>query len=669
MHDNSQALLLDDLPVAALVVSGGTVTHWNEHALEALGVTAGSQIAGLAPADLFDPEDRDTMSMVLAAGEIATLNLRRRAGAGWRTIELAVSPLGDDGRGGQDGVGGRRDGNKVLRGDVLVVLRDVTDAVRTALALDRLADGTCTITAEALVDWASPDGARLLEADKVTTQVLLERLHPEDLPVVLDAVARSRAEPGHRQCFRLRWRQASDGDDWVDEDIIVYGGGDHPDLRGTFIQRRRPEATDTVPGEKRELAGLQSLAEVAPVGIVVAGPSGRTLYCNLLAEQALGPLAAVLGETEWIDAARPEHRAALRRVVQGALNDGTTGSAVAAFDQPDGSARWLRVNAAPRSTEEGIGSGWIATLEDVSETIEARAQADRLAHLLDAGSDFVIITRPDGQIIYVNNAARHQLGLATADEGCASTLRDALDDASKQRFDRETLPEMLSTGTWSGEMTLLLGGSNEVPVSMLGLTRHSEDGEIETIAFTARDIVAIKAAEARMRYLASHDALTGLPNRMLLADRLEQSLRRHRRHGSGVALMFCDLDGFKAVNDECGHETGDALLAQVARRMRDAMRETDTVARLGGDEFVVICEGWIAETDLERIARRLVDTVSEPMSIGPHQLAVGVSIGVAVAAAGCDSYDALMALADVAMYRAKELGRGRFELASTTLPG
>jgi len=218
-------------------------------------------------------------------------------------------------------------------------------------------------------------------------------------------------------------------------------------------------------------------------------------------------------------------------------------------------------------------------------------------------------------------------------------------------------------------MTLRLADERELPVSMLGLTRHSDSGEIETIAFIARDIVALKLAEERMRHLANHDALTGLPNRLLLADRLEQSLQRHRRHGWGVALMFCDLDGFKSVNDDYGHEVGDALLATVAVRMREVVRETDTVARLGGDEFVVLCESWIAEVDLMRIARRLVDAVSKPIRLGPHVLTVGISIGVAIARVGCDSYDALMAMADVAMYRAKDLGKGRFELAVASPPG
>ncbi|MCZ7535085.1 MAG: sensor domain-containing diguanylate cyclase [Acidimicrobiia bacterium] len=659
---------LDDLPTGAILVRGGLVVAANEIAAGVLGVASTEALVGSGIDARIDPDDRAAVRAALGAGAPTTINVRRVAPPGRRTIELTMAPASHDNAPADNAPTDGAPGDGADDSRVLVLVRDVTDAVRTALALDTLADGTCTLTSEALVDWASPDGARLLEADAVTTQALLERLHPEDLPVVLDAVARSRVEPGRRECFRLRWSQESDAGEWVDEDIVIFGGADNPDLRASFIQRRRPEKADVTPATQRELTGLQSLAEVAPVGIVVAGPSGRTVYCNLLAEKALGPLAAVLGETEWIDAARSEHRGALRRIAEAALNDGVTGSTVAAFDQPDGTARWLRVNIAPRSTGDGIGSGWIATIEDVSETIEARSQADRLAHLLDAGSDFVIITRPDGLIVYANDAARHQLGLATAEEGCTATLRSVLTDASRERFDAETLPEMLATGTWSGEMTLVLADKSEVPVSMLGLTRLTEGGQVETIAFTARDIVAIKAAEARMRHLASHDALTGLPNRMLLADRLEQALHRHRRHGSGVALMFCDLDGFKGVNDEHGHETGDALLAAVARRMRETVRETDTVARLGGDEFVVLCEGWVAEADLERIAGRIVDAVGRPITVGQHRLEVGVSIGVAVAGRGSDSYDALMALADVAMYRAKEGGRGRYEMASATPP-
>ena len=644
MEDN---LRLDELPNGALVVRAGIVLHANSRAAQELGVPDGAGLAGSMLTDHLDPQDEAAVTETLESGEARTITARRRVELGWRTVELAMSPSGED---------------------VIVAVRDVTDAVRMAIAVDRLADGTCSINPDALVDWAAPDSARLIETDAVTTNALLDRVHPEDLPTVLDAVARSRAEAGHRERIRLRWRLPSDGDEWVDEEVVVYGDLDNPDLRGTFIQRRRPRPGEQGTLAPRGIGGIQSLAEAAPIGIVVAGPAGRTLYCNLLAERVLGPLAQVLGETEWIDAARAEQRDALHRVLEGALHEGTSDNTVAAFDQPDGTTRWLRVNAAPRRTDDGIHSGWIATLEDVTETVEARAQADRLAHLLDAGSDFVIIARADGPIVYVNDAARFQLRLSPASEGGTSTLRDVLTEPSKERYDQEALPHMLGEGTWSGEMTLLLADVAELPVSMLGVTRYTDAGDVDTIAFTARDIVALKAAEMRMRYLASHDVLTGLPNRSLLADRLEQSLRRHRRHGWGVAVMFCDLDGFKSVNDEHGHEAGDTVLAAAAQRMRATVRETDTVARLGGDEFVVLCEGAVSSEDLGRIAQRLVEAVSAPVAFGSHRLSVGVSIGVAVAGPDCDTYDGLMTFADVAMYRAKAHGKGRYEIAATA-PG
>jgi diguanylate cyclase (GGDEF)-like protein len=157
-----------------------------------------------------------------------------------------------------------------------------------------------------------------------------------------------------------------------------------------------------------------------------------------------------------------------------------------------------------------------------------------------------------------------------------------------------------------------------------------------------------------------HDPLTGLANRELLMDRLDQALSRTARAGTSTVVLFCDLDRFKEVNDSLGHETGDQVLMTVAERLRKAVRPTDTVARLGGDEFVVVAEGLVTDADQRRLADRVRVALARPTRVGAHIVPTGASIGVAVSRPEDDARS-LLREADAAMYRAKARGRGRFD--------
>jgi diguanylate cyclase (GGDEF)-like protein len=173
------------------------------------------------------------------------------------------------------------------------------------------------------------------------------------------------------------------------------------------------------------------------------------------------------------------------------------------------------------------------------------------------------------------------------------------------------------------------------------------------------DVTDLQRAEARITHMALHDALTGLPNRVLFRQKLEEALAAARR-GNLCAVLCLDLDYFKAVNDTLGHPVGDALLRAVTERLSAQLRETDTVARLGGDEFAIIQTPFDHVSDATALAERLVELISAPYAIEGHQVVVGVSIGMAVPPVDGDDPDTLLKNADLALYRAKELGRGRY---------
>ena len=170
-----------------------------------------------------------------------------------------------------------------------------------------------------------------------------------------------------------------------------------------------------------------------------------------------------------------------------------------------------------------------------------------------------------------------------------------------------------------------------------------------------RDVTARRALEVRLAHQATHDALTGLPNRALFLERLSAALARTNRDGAAVAVLFLDLDGFKAVNDGLGHAAGDLLLAVTARRLLDCIRVGDTAARLGGDEFAVVLEPLADIEGAEVVARRVIAALALPVFVGMGEACVSASIGIAVSAVG-DTADMLLSAADTAMYRAKRSG-------------
>jgi diguanylate cyclase (GGDEF)-like protein/PAS domain S-box-containing protein len=187
------------------------------------------------------------------------------------------------------------------------------------------------------------------------------------------------------------------------------------------------------------------------------------------------------------------------------------------------------------------------------------------------------------------------------------------------------------------------------------------DRHVNGIVLNARDSTDRVRLEEELTRQAFHDGLTGLPNRALFRDRLDQALARSARSGDVFIVLLLDLDGFKQVNDSLGHDAGDEMLRQVAGRLTEVTRPGDTLARLGGDEFALLLEGS-NEAQAVNLTRRLIANLSEPMNVADHELAVGTSVGIAIHAGGEGDSEELVRNADVAMYAAKEAGRGRYEV-------
>ena len=202
--------------------------------------------------------------------------------------------------------------------------------------------------------------------------------------------------------------------------------------------------------------------------------------------------------------------------------------------------------------------------------------------------------------------------------------------------------------------------SFEVKANELTLQVELSPAEEQGWIATLEDVSARKASEARADEAARQDPLTGLPNRLLLQERLSEALVRLHRNAESCAILLVDLDRFKPVNDTLGHPIGDALLKKVADRLRSTVRPTDTVARIGGDEFVILQTGVREASDTQALARRLVDLIGRTYMVDGHLLTIGASVGVALAPHDGDSAETLLKNADLALYRAKLDGRGTY---------
>jgi diguanylate cyclase (GGDEF)-like protein/PAS domain S-box-containing protein len=288
-------------------------------------------------------------------------------------------------------------------------------------------------------------------------------------------------------------------------------------------------------------------------------------------------------------------------------------------------------------------------------------RAQRLAEIVEATPDLVAIVDVSGRCTYLNAAARRALGMpADADLGGVAVgevyTLDSLEEVLSVG-----LPTAARNGAWAGEVTLRLPGGDDMPASQVVLAHPGEAG-VDHYSSVTRDLRERKAFEAQLVHQALHDALTGLPNRVLFADRLAQARSRAGRLAGALAVLLLDLDHFKLVNDAYGHDVGDDLLGRAAIRIRGALRQGDTVARFGGDEFAVLCEDVRGPAEVDAIADRLAVALAEPFELAAGRVFLTASIGIALADEFPATAESLLRDADTAMSRAKERGRARAEV-------
>lgn len=292
----------------------------------------------------------------------------------------------------------------------------------------------------------------------------------------------------------------------------------------------------------------------------------------------------------------------------------------------------------------------------------------RLAsHVFNYSGEAIMITDRSNRIIEVNPSFIRLTGYGLEevrgkDPKLLSSGRTTLEEY------RAIWRSLHEQGFWQGELWDRHKDGSVYPKLLTISVVRNPKGEVDFFIGSFTDISRQKSVEAEIRHMANHDHLTGLPNRMYVQAALDQALAVARRDNSEIAVMFIDLDRFKAVNDTLGHSVGDGLLVQVGQRLRESVRESDLVARLGGDEFVVVLTGDHALNGSLVVAEKILANLSAPYRVGPHTLHSTPSVGISLYPLDGDNGETLMKHADAAMYRAKEDGRGRFRLYSRQVP-
>ncbi len=490
-----------------------------------------------------------------------------------------------------------------------------------------------------------------------------EVVHPDDYPRVHSFLDELLVKGELEMEYRI---VRPDGEvRWLhDRARVVYGADGQPlrlDGIASDVTGRR-QAEDKLRKLSRAIENIAS-------SVVITDREGVIEYVNPFFTQVTGYAAEeVLGQTPRILKSGFHDLEEYRRLWETIL-DGREWRGELLNRKKNGEFVWEAEVISPVRDEQGGITHFVAVKEDVSLRKQYEENLRLWQRAIEASLTPILITdatQEENPLVYVNPAFERVTGYRSEEvigRNCrflqgTETDQPNLDKVRRAMRDRHEGRAVLRNYRKDGTLFW-----NELFIAPV----YDEYGTLRNFIGVQNDITEQKRYEEQLEHQASHDALTTLPNRNLLRDRVEQAIAHAERGGGMAAVMFLDLDQFKFINDSLGHDAGDRLLVEVAGRLRDTVRHGDTVARLGGDEFVIVLDGIEREEDAASIARKVLDGLQPSFIEQEHELYISASLGVALYPR--DGGDAAMLLknADVAMYRAKDEGRNNFQFFTTEM--
>ena len=334
------------------------------------------------------------------------------------------------------------------------------------------------------------------------------------------------------------------------------------------------------------------------------------------------------------------------------------------FNNPSGKPIEATLKLVRNSNGESIAM--LMSLHDLSRSRKVEERLRLSASVFENTDEGVVITDANGLIIDVNRAFSEITGYSR-EEVIGQNPSMWKSGRQDESFYRDMWRSLIETGQWKGELWNRRKDGSIYPVWSSISSVNDKEGNLTHYVGVSSDISHIKQSQDELTHLAHHDALTNLPNRLLLIERLDQAVIRSKRHSTQLVLIFLDLDQFKHINDSLGHPVGDQLLQEVAGRLLAAVRQEDTVARIGGDEFVLLLEDIGSPEHAGVSAQKLISVFDQPFRLDEHEIRGTASMGICLCPQDGDDSATLLRNADAAMYRAKEAGRNTYQFYTEEL--
>ncbi len=329
--------------------------------------------------------------------------------------------------------------------------------------------------------------------------------------------------------------------------------------------------------------------------------------------------------------------------------------------RPGGEVRVVHQLAEVVRDEQGVPLQIVGAMQDITERRRSEEEMRLLVRVFENTIEGIVVTDANEVIQMVNRAFTDVTGYS-AEEAVGQTPRLLNSGRHSRDFYADMWASLMNSGYWQGEIWNRRKSGEAYPEWLTITAIRDARGQVSHYVGVFHDITETKRNQEQIAYQAYHDALTGLPNRLLFNDRLKMALARAQRKHTGLAVMFLDLDRFKNINDSLGHAVGDRLLQSVAKRLVHWLREEDTVARLGGDEFIMLLQDTMDPEYAMHVGQRILESLSEPFRVGGQDLYVSASIGITLYPHDGRDLETLVSNADIAMYRAKEEGRNNCKL-------
>ena len=500
---------------------------------------------------------------------------------------------------------------------------------------------------------------------ELLTKTAWEITHPDDRPKMLPAVQRLFAGEVPYFFQEKRYLRKDGSCFWSSTGLSLVRDASGKPKHALVVIR---DITQRKEAERRLIASenkFHNIFDYAAVGIVYASLKGELLDCNPRFCQMLGYTAAELTKLTVAKITHPDDRDIpnLSRLIAGEIDHV---SKEKRYLRKDSTVMWAYTTASLLRDEMGNPFKLVAAIEDISERkqteIALRESEERLRLVTENMSDLVCLHHPDGRYLYVTPSSQTLLGYSP-EELIGRHPRELFHPDDRERICQEAYEPTLNN--IPSRITSRIRRKTGEYIWLETLTKAilSEEGQVKHLQTTSREVSDRVQAEEQLKHDALHDALTGLPNRSLLMERLDLSLKRAKRHPEfQFAVLFLDLDNFKVINDSLGHPIGDELLVVVAEQLTKLIRETDVAARLGGDEFVILLEELDEFEEAVWVAERVLSLLRSPLQIAEREVFTGTSFGIVAGTTKYHRAEDILRDADLAMYRAKHSGRGRYAI-------